>query len=323
MANAQQSKTNKSRDSQPTANHAISFTRRPGQLSRSNNQTNLKQNNNPIRTQCRFTSIWRNREHQSHECLQSFHSPRSILRDSSVCDLTTGEEDVLSHNRSNEKWHARAILPMASSSRSAPNTTPTSKWHRASNMGFHTWDSCYSKLSSDENVEEVADPSSSELLSRTIAERHTSPRSGDKLSPDAEFMSSKSSWTNTVLHPVAKLLHGAFVLVLAKRFDRCCRGRWGHTCPTGTPTICFRVTHWLLEHVLFPQRIVSLLSSPLRSNSYTGEEESAEGSVFLSNVPTPSCHTELYHDVRTPNPLSHKRTRQHILCHCNSRPKSP
>ena len=52
--------------------------------------------------------------------------------------FTTGKEDVLSHNTSKEKWHARAILHMSTSSRSASNTTPTSKWHRDANMGFHT-----------------------------------------------------------------------------------------------------------------------------------------------------------------------------------------
>ena len=31
------------------------------------------------------------------------------------------------------------------------------------------------------------------------AERHSSPKSGDKLSPDAELMSSRSSWAKTVL----------------------------------------------------------------------------------------------------------------------------
>ena len=40
---------------------------------------------------------------------------------------------------------------------------------------------------------------------RIIAERDISPRSGDKLSLDAEFMSSKSYWTNTVLRPSAVL----------------------------------------------------------------------------------------------------------------------
>ena len=87
-----------------------------------------------------------------------------------------------------EKWHARASLPMSSSSRSASNTTPTSKWHRDANMEFHALYSWCSKLSADENVEEVADPTSSEMLSGTITERHTSPKSGDKLSFDAELV---------------------------------------------------------------------------------------------------------------------------------------
>ena len=52
-----------------------------------------------------------------------------------------------------KKWHARAILPMSTSSRSASITTPISKWHRGANMGFHTLCSWYSKLSS-----EVTDP---------------------------------------------------------------------------------------------------------------------------------------------------------------------
>ena len=69
------------------------------------------------------------------------------------------------------------------------------------------------KLSSDENVEEVTDPSS-KTLSWTFSGQslslthkglcrhpccHTSPRSGNKLSLDVEFMSSISSWTGTVL----------------------------------------------------------------------------------------------------------------------------
>ena len=75
--------------------------------------------------------------------------------------------------------------------------------------------SWYSQLSSDEIVEEVTVPSS-KVSSWTFSEQsltlshiglcrhpycHTSPRSGDKLSLDAEFMSKKSSWTGTVLRP--------------------------------------------------------------------------------------------------------------------------
>ena len=82
-ANARQFKTtNKSSDNQPTANHAISFTRRPVLFdpgSRSNNQTNRKQNNDLNRTQCRLTIIRRNREQQFHECLQSTRTHPSTL----------------------------------------------------------------------------------------------------------------------------------------------------------------------------------------------------------------------------------------------------
>ena len=111
------------------------------------------------------------------------------------------QENDYPHNTPKEKWHARAIPPLATSSRSALNTTPTSKWHRPPNMEFHTLCSWYWRLSTDESMEEVADPSSSEMLTRTITERDTSPRSGDKLSLDAECMSSRSSWTGTVLRP--------------------------------------------------------------------------------------------------------------------------
>ena len=38
-----------------------------------------KQSNDPNRTQCRLTSIKRNREHQSHECLRSFLTHPSTL----------------------------------------------------------------------------------------------------------------------------------------------------------------------------------------------------------------------------------------------------
>ena len=36
--------------------------------------------------------------------------------------FTTSKEDVLLYNTSKEKWHARAILPMATTSKSAHNT---------------------------------------------------------------------------------------------------------------------------------------------------------------------------------------------------------
>ena len=92
--------TNKSCDNLPTANHAISFTRRPvlfdpeiRQLSRSNNQTHRKQINdlrsNPI------PSYKHQEEHGTPVARMSpviphspFHTPRStILRDSSICDI--------------------------------------------------------------------------------------------------------------------------------------------------------------------------------------------------------------------------------------------
>ena len=79
-ANARQSKmTNKQGDNnQPITNHAINFTRRPimfdpgtRRLSKSNNQTQRKLNNdlrpNPIPS---YQQQRRNKEHQSHQCLQ-------------------------------------------------------------------------------------------------------------------------------------------------------------------------------------------------------------------------------------------------------------
>ena len=50
---------------------AISFTRRPIFFK---NETHRNQNNDLNRTQCRLTNMKKNREHQSHECLQSNHS---------------------------------------------------------------------------------------------------------------------------------------------------------------------------------------------------------------------------------------------------------
>ena len=163
-------------------------------------------------------------------------------------------------------------------------------------MGFHTLCSWFSKFSSVENVEEVVDPTSSKMLSRTIKERHTSHRLGDKLSLDAELMSSKSSWTKTVLPSSTVLANfswcqtpSVFVVVLAYMLHRYCRGRWGHTCPIGTPTIRCRVTHPISEHVLFPQR--HLVTTFFTEPTLIGKEESAKESIFLSNVPTSSCHT--------------------------------
>ena len=40
-------------------------------------------------------------------------------------------------------------------------------------------------------------------------------------------------------------------MVLAFLLHRCDLGRWGHTCPIGTPTIRCRVTHPISEHVFF------------------------------------------------------------------------
>ena len=91
--------TNKSRDNQPTADHAINFTRRPvlfdpgrRQLSRSNNQTHHKQSNDP---RSNPTPSYQHQEEQRssvarlsavipHTC---YHTPRStILRHASSCD---------------------------------------------------------------------------------------------------------------------------------------------------------------------------------------------------------------------------------------------
>ena len=51
----------------------------------------------------------------------------------------------------------------STSSKSASIPTPISKWHRDAKMEFQMLSSWYSKRSSDENVEEVADPSSKVL----------------------------------------------------------------------------------------------------------------------------------------------------------------
>ena len=148
------------------------------------------------------------------------------------------------------------FFPMSTSSRSASNTTPTSKWHRDANMGFQMLCSWYSKLSSDENCGRGGGPfykgvivdvyrcghlSLSHIRLCGHPYCHTSPRSGDKLSLDAEFVSSKSSltgWYSAALlgrigqNVLLLQIHGIFVVVHAYMLHRCDLGLWGHTCPS-------------------------------------------------------------------------------------------
>ena len=84
------------------------------------------------RTQCHRTSIKRNREHQSHECLQSFlthsfihsyhHSPRSTIpRDAPPCDnvlMTT--QTVMATTKSNHLFPA--VHPTLHTGRQAHRT---------------------------------------------------------------------------------------------------------------------------------------------------------------------------------------------------------
>ena len=50
-----------------------------------------------------------------------------------------------------------------------------------------------------------------------------------------------------------------------------------------------------LSMFFFRSVTMSRLPSPLRRSNF--DKDSAEGSIFLSKVPTPSCHTLLYHDI--------------------------
>ena len=151
-------------------------------------------------------------------------------------------------------------------------------------MEFHTLCSRYSRLSTDESMEEVADPSS-KTWSWIITERHTSPKSGDKLSLDAEIMSSKSSWTNT-------LLRSSTILAKVSWCSKCTvSSLWSsHICCTYV-ILGAGVTHaqsahqpsvaaWRIQSLsIFFLRSVTMsrLSSPLRSNFNKERKKAPKG----------------------------------------------
>ena len=374
MANAQQSKTNKSRDSQPTANHAISFTRRPGQLSRSNNQTYLKQNKNPFRTQCRSTSIRRNTKYQSHECLQSFHThpstfpgaswetpqfvtlwlcfddnatryhnhqfePSTCTFSSTLCPVALCNE----LNRSSTSWtgvHRWGIPPQNSKQRPQFLTPKVEvqegkdetlgrpiqnmlrqccficacKWDEVCAFSCNMWAEAASPISSQRRdcwqlVKRMSchttDPTKNGtreqfypwLRRRGVLPTQHQPQSDTELPTWDSIRGTRVTQSSLqtrmwkrwrTLHlekcyhgrlqraPLSHnfmvlQLHGAFVLVLLNMLHRCCRGRWGHTCPnrhTNHPLPRYSLKPWACS--FFRNVIVSLLSSPLRSNFWRG-----------------------------------------------------
>ena len=90
---------------------------------------------------------------------------------------------------SKEKWHAKTILP-TTSSKSAPNITMT---QNIQNGIPYVLLVVLETLLRRECGRSGGGPFA-EMLSWTITKRHTSPKSGNKLSPDAKLTSSKCSW---------------------------------------------------------------------------------------------------------------------------------
>ena len=132
-------------------------------------------------------------------------------------------------------------------------------------MEFQTLCSWYPKLSSDENVEELADLSSSEMLSRIITERHISP---------------KISWCSKC---------SVFVVVLANVLHRYGHRSWGHTCPGTVAALLIQSLNMFIFSATSPCHVCLHLSDP----TFTGrrrESRRVYNSLQCSN-------TELSHVV--------------------------
>ena len=122
----------------------------------------------------------------------------------------------------------------STSSRSASNTTPTSKWHRDANMGIpYVVLMTLEAFLGRENGGCCSPFYFKDVIMENNRALHLSLPTSETNSLDSEFMSSKCSWTDTVLRLgrvgqifIVLQIHDVFVVVLAFMLSRWNLGHW-------------------------------------------------------------------------------------------------